>query len=838
MLVQASQKLPGYFSQCVLVLCLLLFSFNPLIHGQGFTDVAAELGIQHSVSNLVLGTSGTVGTGGSGVSFFDFDNDGWDDITFLQLNDSLIFYKNVEGTLVQLPSAIYSPYETTQLLWVDYDNDGDYDAFLVTYNGTCVLYQNNGNFEFTDVTLEAGLDALIFTNRNYAVTFADYDRDGHLDFYLSRYHFDGDEENPLLTNALYRNNGDGTFSNVTVEAGVSNGIQPTFISVWVDVNNDLWPDLYVANDRSLWGNSLYINNGDGTFSDVSETSGTEMFGEDPMCAAFADFDNDGDLDIFCSNGGPPTKPPRFFVNQNDQVFEELGQQLGINVQETFMCSWGTSFIDVNNDGFLDIYVTTGLLTLEVTNEARSYLFMSNQGQGFIDSPNMFNSEHIAASYAVAKGDLDNDGFADLVVSNAKGFSSFIWQNEGASDLDANNWSKITLEGTASNKMAVGAWIHLHANESVYHHYTRCGDSFVSQDSQHHIFGIGNATVVDSIIVEYPSGHTDHYYNLPINQHHYLKEGDEIDVVISFEGASSICQGQEVTLFAGEHENYLWSTGETTPEITITEPGNYWVEVTNSFGVTVVSEVIELATTPLPVIQYDSVQPSCFGASDGLISLINTTGISAAEVNWNSGATGTTIDNLDAGIYSFEFIDTNGCISSGEIQLLEPEELIVLIATTPDNDGNGGGYDLFVFGGTPPYSLLVNGSVSATSENNLPPGNYQLQVIDANNCSYEEAFTIESSVQISNQNKTSDLQMYPNPLPSSEQLYVELNPMGSADQVLFFDLSGKITHAINLSESTTILRIPATDFCQSPGTYRVVFVAGNRPIKTATVLVLD
>ena len=147
---------------------------------------------------------------------------------------------------------------------MDYDNDGDNDLFITATNGLARLLNNDGLFNFTDVSIAAGLSG--FNTNNFGVSFGDYDRDGHLDFYLARYSMTGNVNDPNQTNALYKNNGDGTFTNVTAAAGVGNGIQPSFMGVWIDVDHNSWPDLYVINDRVLWGNALYLNNGDGTFT--------------------------------------------------------------------------------------------------------------------------------------------------------------------------------------------------------------------------------------------------------------------------------------------------------------------------------------------------------------------------------------------------------------------------------------------------------------------------------------------------------------------------------------------------------------------------------------------
>ncbi|TVR39614.1 MAG: CRTAC1 family protein [Cryomorphaceae bacterium] len=800
-----------------------------VVQAQGFSNVAPAQGISHSVNT-------DMSIGGAGVAFFDFDNDGWDDITFMQVNDSLVFYKNVNGNLQKLPSFIYSEYETKQLLWVDYDNDGDYDAFLVTYDGPCRLYQNNGNFEFTDVTLESGLEMLTFNLKNYGVTFADYDRDGHLDFYLARYVMQGDETNPLLQNALYRNNGDGTFTDVTETAGVANGLQPTFMGVWLDANNNGWPDLYVINDRVLWGNSLYINNGDGTFTDFTEQSGAGMFGEDPMCAAFADYDNDGDLDILCTNGGPPTKPPRLYRNNGNTTFTEVGQQLGIHVNETFMCQWGTSFIDVDNDSYLDLYMTTGLLLLDPTNEDRSYLFMSNEAQSFTDTPEMFDFNHVAASYSVGKGDLNNDGFADLVVSNAKNFDSFIWQNQ-VNTPNPNNYIKVTIEGTVSNTMAVGSWIHVYADGKAYHHYTRCGDSFVSQDSQHHIFGLGQATMVDSIVVNYSLGHTDVYYDLDVNQHVYLKEGEGYQASLSVSGVFSMCNGDTLILNAGDHTSYLWSNGSTEQHVSITESGSYWVQVQSEEGFVANSDTLVVVVNDNPEIDFTTTQPLCFGDDNGSINIENLLGIPPASVVWNNGMSGETIDNLVAGLYDYTFVDMNQCEAEGYILLQEPLPLSVQVFTFPETNGNDGGFNLLFNGGTPPYTVFLDSVIAQPIMDNLSSGEYHLLVVDTNGCTFKGLVIIEGTVGIVDVQNAVPL-IYPNPTTRSGFVRIEWEPTLNLDKILVIDAVGKHCYDVGVPLGSGFLELDLGSKLRSSGTYRLLFYNQFEYIGQRQIIVLD
>jgi hypothetical protein len=753
------------------------------VGAQSFIDVAPQMGISHTVNT-------NMSIGGSGVNFFDFDNDGWDDLTFVQVNDSLAFYKNVNGTFVKLPSFVYGDGEVKHLLWVDYDNDGDYDAFLVPHAKPCKLFRNEGDFTFTDVTFESGLFGL--NSNNHGVSFGDYDRDGYLDFYLCRYDNsqNADPLNPLQNNALYRNNGDGTFTNVTIEAGVANGTQPSFQGIWIDVNRNGWPDLYVVNDRLLWGNTLYLNNGDGTFTDYTEQSGLSMFGEDPMSATFADYDNDGDLDILCTNGGVPTKPIRVYQNQGDTTFLEIGQQLGINVNVTFHCTWGATWLDVENTGFMDLYVTTGLLTLNPDNEIRSYLFMSDSATSFIDSPSLFQgSNHIAASYSVAKGDINNDGFADLVVQNAKNFNSFIWENQ-VNPENENSYLKVTLQGTVSNTMAIGSWITVYTNGKQYTHYTRCGENFVSQDSQHYIFGLGNASVVDSLVVEYSLGHIDVYYDVEVNQHLYLKEGETISVFISPVGnTTEACLLDSVVLDAGQWTNYLWNTGHNGQFLSVNEPGDYWVHVTNEFGFTASSDTVHVEFFPQPIIDYQVTQPSCHNDSNGMIEVENVLGIPASEVTWNNGMTGETIEGLVAGTYTYLFTDENGCSTEGEILVQQPFPLSVQIFTSPEISGNDGSIILIINGGTPQYTITINGEPAGMQTTNLAAGQYSLEVVDANGCSFEAQVFIDFTSSVLNIQIPLH-RVFPNPVNSGDQIDVALSVDRSRAELQIHDLTGR------------------------------------------------
>lgn len=757
---------------------LLLFLGSVIgfhVTGQNFENIAPAQGIYHSVNTDLL-------YGGNGVDFFDFNNDGWDDLTFIQENDSIVFYKNNNGNFEQIPSFVYSPGQTRQVLWVDYDNDSDNDLFITATSGLARLLQNDGSFNFTDVSVSAGLS--LFNTNNFGVSFADYDRDGNLDFYLARYYLSGSASDPNQTNALFRNNGDGTFSNVTISAGVGNGIQPSFMGAWIDIDNNSWPDLYVINDRSMWGNTLYINRGDGTFMDYTTQSGAEMFGEDPMGVTFEDYDNDSDIDILCTNGGPPTKPIRLYKNFGDSTFMNVATSLGIHVNVTNHCTWGATWFDVENDSYKDLYVTTGLLTSDATNEIRSYLFRSSSGNSFNDSPGLFNTNHVAASYSCAKGDINNDGFADIVVQNAKNFNSFLWKNN-FSNTSTNNFIKITLEGVISNKMAIGSWIKVHCANDTYAHYTRAGEGFVSQNSQHYIFGIGNHQKADSITILYPSGTKDTYYNVYGNSSYLYTEGETLSNEINYTGALNFCLGDSIILDGGNFESHAWNNGYTGRYLTVLQSGSYFVHTETEAGFIIQSDTVVVDVLDQPQITFSSQHNTCANENDGSIQLFVSTMAQSPQITWSTGNTGLLIDQLPAGFYTYTYSDEYGCAANGQIEILEPNEIIVFHQSSWNSSTQSYTIDFVVFGGTGPYSIEYNGNTIGNQINGLQDGTHDFLVSDQEGC--DTLISIVLGLNSTSVKHLSNYTIYPNPSTNGEFYLKSENQM---EFIELFNTAGK------------------------------------------------
>lgn len=804
-----------------LVFLILSFSVFSYLSGQYIENIAPSQGIVHSVDTELV-------FGGHGVSFFDFNKDGWDDISFVQEDDSLVFYINNNGFFESVASFAFTPGETRQVLWVDYDNDDDYDLFITSTNGLLNVFQNDGNFNFTDVTLQAGLSQ--FNANNYGVSFADFDNDGFLDFYIARYSMSGSENDESITNRLYKNNGDGTFTDVTSVAGVADSIQPSYMGAWIDINKDSYPDLYVINDRVLWGNSLYINNGDGTFSDFTNQSGLSMFGEDPMGVMIGDYNNNGNLDVLCSNGGPPTKPPRLYVNNGDSTFTENASNLGITVSDTFMCTWGGTWIDIDNDSYLDMYLTNGFL-LQATGEVSNYFFRNIEGSHFVLDTSIFLGNHVAASYSVAKGDIDNDGYYDMVVQNAKDYNSFIWKNNYG-PTTGNSYIKITLEGTVSNNMAIGSWIEVFTDGKTLTHYTQLGENFISQDSQHHIFGLENATEVDSVYIRYPSGHIDKYYNLIANEHYFFKEGETLKASV-YVSDTIICNSDSMFAYSDEFQNISWFNGLTADSISIFSTGNYFYSAFSSHGIEVFSDTITITVAETPSLSAQVSNPSCFGANDGAIQVdvFHDTTLLNPQFIWNNNSTGSLLQNLDGGEYTVYYNDIAGCEDSLNVLLQNPPALINNFIITDETSGNDGIIEVMTFGGIPPYDYQLNNSAATPPFENLPNGIYSVTVSDINNCNITDTVFINSTLNTLNvTNEPNKISIYPNPVASGNKIIIKTT-LNLIDNFKIKNIEGKVIVESSISSESIQIN-------QNSGIYLIEFYDKNNLIIDVKKLIVN
>jgi hypothetical protein len=518
-----------------------------------FTDISAAAGL---TTPTIFGSPHQnrylLETTGCGIAFFDFDNDGWLDI-FVVNGSRLegfggapppanhLYKNNRDGTFTDITekSGLARSGWGQGCCIGDYDNDG-FDDLFVTYWGQNVLYHNNGDGTFTDVTAKAGL---VQPRRrwNTGCAFLDYNRDGHLDLFVANYiAFDPKtaptpESGPCLykglqvacgppgltggTNILYRNNGDGTFTDVSREAGILDVDATYSLGVLVlDFDNDGWPDIYVANDSNP--SLLYHNRHNGTFKDVAMEAGCSLSADGKPQAGMGvtaiDYDGDGWLDIFKTNFAGDTSS--LYRNDGNGTFDDDTFTAGIGLNTRFL-GWGCGFVDLDNDSWADIFVTNGHVYPEVeklSSEAgyrQRKILYRNLGNG-----HFFDASHTAgrdvliphAGRGCAFGDFDNDGDVDVVVNNVNECPTLL-----RCDLAGpNNWIRFKLIGTKSNRSAIGARVRVLSGTRAQIDEVRSGGSYLSQSDLRLHFGLGSAVKADSVEVHWPSGLSETFRDLP------------------------------------------------------------------------------------------------------------------------------------------------------------------------------------------------------------------------------------------------------------------------------------------------------------------------------------
>jgi enediyne biosynthesis protein E4 len=508
-----------------------------------FVDTAAAAGLAHPVIYGGVETKKYIlETNGCGIAFFDYDNDGWLDI--LAPGGSRIggappgatnrlYRNNRDGTFTDVTKKA----GLERVVWAsgvcvgDYNNDGWDDLFLSCW-GQNILYRNNGDGSFTDVTKEAGL-LRAKPEWGAGCSFVDYNRDGFLDLFVSTYlNFDfktvpepGAAENcmwkgiavncgpkglPTGRNFLYRNNGDGTFTDVSVSSGVAKvDKRYAMTAVAADFDDDGWPDIFVACDSTP--SILYKNNHDGTFTDIALEAGV-AYNEDGraqagMGVAVADVYGQGRLDIFKTHFADDT--PILYRNQGGGVFEDATGKSGLAAFTRYV-GWGAGFADFDNDGLPDLLFVNGSVYPEVEKFFAEHKFrnprtlLRNGGNGAFTNLSEQSGPGITdrhSSRGCAFGDFDNDGDVDVVVMNMNEPPSLL-RNDARND---NHWIKVKLVGTKSNRSAIGASVRVTAVGRRHRQDVLSQSSFYSQSDLRLHFGLGAAKQADVVEIRWPSG---------------------------------------------------------------------------------------------------------------------------------------------------------------------------------------------------------------------------------------------------------------------------------------------------------------------------------------------
>lgn len=568
-----------------------------------FEEVAETQNITHKFNAGVLG---------GGVSFMDFDGDGWDDLTFGTSKGELIqVYKNNQGQFEKVSlQGITNTCESKQVAWIDYDNDGDKDLFYTCAEIEVVLYRNDGNLSFTDVTSEMGLatpDAL-----SMGANWADFDRDGWLDLYVTYY--------GTMRNQLFRNNEGVDFTNISIESNVDPNGKPAFCAVVFDYDGDRWEDIYLANDRSTRNDLIKNLAGEG-FEDVSAISHSNL-AMDAMGTTILDMNGDGLFEIYVSNS--PDGNALLF-NNGDGTFQDVAQESGTIFNSV---GWGVNTLDFDNDACDDLYVSGSVIGIEVPSSA---LYRALDTLHFENTQYPGMQGDTLSSFSNAVGDFNNDGKTDIAVSNSNGTYSQLWKNTCIND---NHWLKLQLKGTISNRDAIGTKAVVYIDGIPNYQYKTAGISFMAQNTDYLHFGLAASTTVDSLIVYWPSGITDKLINPGTDQVVHLTEGTMAMPVplTTSHSIESLCTGEEVSLsieLKGRPYEVQWSDNTTGNELIVAESGDYHATVKFA-AQSISSESLEISFFDLPEVTYKVTDVT----NDGLGEIALTPLTSGYSYLWN------------------------------------------------------------------------------------------------------------------------------------------------------------------------------------------------------------
>jgi hypothetical protein len=524
-----------------------------------FTDITREAGIAFTHQSSATSQKYLVETMGGGVAVFDYDNDARLDIFFTngaRIDDPMppgrlpdksdpkywnrLFKQQDDGRFADvtehagvsgMPQNQYGMGAAVG----DYDNDG-FDDLYVTNYGFNTLYRNTGKGTFTDVTKSAGVPG---GGWSVSAGFFDYDNDGHLDLFVSRYLVWSFENNPYcgekraghraychpdnyegITNILYRNNGNGTFTDVSAKAGIADPNGKGLGVAFADYDGDGFTDVYVANDSVQ--SFLYRNKGDGTFEEVGLLAGVG-FNEDGKTFAgmgvdFADYDNDGRPDVIVTDLS--NERYRLFRQNQDGSFRDVTNLSGIGGATLLYSGWSTSFVDYDNDGWKDLFVAQGHVmdTIEKTSPNLRYLqpplLLRNEKGRFsrVSPGEAFEKEW--AGRGAAFGDLDGDGDVDVVVSNV-GQPAFVLRNDGGS---GRSWIRIQTEGRASNRNGIGCRVKVVGESGLTQHFTvTTAIGYLSASDSRLLVGLGEDATARLVEIRWPSGRVQTFEQVKAGQ---------------------------------------------------------------------------------------------------------------------------------------------------------------------------------------------------------------------------------------------------------------------------------------------------------------------------------
>lgn len=726
---------------------------------------------------------------GTGLSVADFNADGLDDITVGNSDGTVLAYLQLPSGGYELEHIIDGSEQVQGIAWFDADGDDDLDLLLTRRFAAMQLFlwEEDGLVESAE---SSGLP-INDTWEARGIAAADYDVDGDVDLYISMYH---DGTTGLSENLMLKNDGQGFFTDVTAELGIGNGLQHTFQSSWLDFDGDGDLDLWVINDRTIFPNAMYMNHGDGTFSEVGADVGLnqEVFA---MTSTVGDPDNDGEYELFCTN---VENDPNVFMDQDDSGFYiENGASLGLDGMQY---SWGGCWVDVDGDMDSDLMVAT--YRFPNTSPYKNYYYDNqNGGATFTDATEENWPNNQTQLYSLGACDFNQDLAPDVVALGNGPYLQML-QNATVEEPESNGRLVVQLCGTFSNRWAIGAEIKVHSGGVSQLQLVSCGTDYVTQQSWRRYFGLGNAEVVDSIEVDWPSGLHEMWYDVPVGSDLRLIEGST-SAGLSYSGSDCAgdsswltfplpCPDIEVnglmvvgdsmlieedgmyavncswmgglfqwsdTLYWEQQEPHVLSIQWTEP-LCYNEPGSLGWQTDSTFTVdlggtnfsssvqnlSVVGGELTLTTLdsigacsqlhhftldqPLELELYILYEPALCDEDSAQAFAAGYGGTPNYVLNWEN----VNPLMLPEGTVSMHLEDANGCTVDSSIVVEIPDPLTCDVIVTHEDVGGDGALELNPAGGTPPYEVLWNtGADSDTVITGLSAGLYSWVLQDANGC---------------------------------------------------------------------------------------------------------
>lgn len=663
-----------------------------------------------SLGNLV--DASTVGSWfGGGLSTADFNLDGWDDVTIASVDGSVKLYQGgPEG--LGLAESISHDSEAKGVLWVDIENDGDLDLVVGVLHEGLYLYVRMDNGLLVEQGQMRGLP-LIPDWDVRGISARDYDQDLDLDLYICSYH---DPMSPVQQeNILLQNDGSGYFTDMTVQAGVGNGLQHSFQGSWFDYDGDGYEDLWVINDRSIFPNALYRNLGDGTFYDISNDVGANI-GIEAMSATLFDPDNDADWDMYCTN---IENNPNVYLRNDAGGYVDVTDNAGI---ASLQYGWGALAIDLNGDMLEDLMVAT--YRFPNANPYDNHLYINTGFGTFIDMIEDWPNEQYQL-YHLGRLDLDGDLCPDVIGHGNANHAQVLYNT----NPDNASRMAVKLVGTTSNAFAIGAEIHVHINNVHQMRQVSAGCDYMTQHTYTQFFGLGMEQFVDSLVIDWPSGLRETHVNLVADSLYTFVEG-------TFEAAMQPvnvdCPWSAPTWnvpFDPSEVEMTWN-GEPVngPQVVAESNGSYTLEAT-WWGEYTWSQTVDVIQESAPSMALSSMPAACHGEMG--TAQWSTPDASYALLYGDTLApTGDSLP-LPEGVHPWIWVFDENCAITDSIEVAAPLPLEVTYALEhPACFGEEGEAEVEVTGGTLPVDVVW----SESDPDHLLPGPVSVWIADGNGCS--------------------------------------------------------------------------------------------------------